>query len=125
MRSLAMILAVMTIPSKLAQLRKEKGLSQQALADAIGLHINQIKRYESGASQPSLEALKKISRALRVSIDYLVFENEELGPPDNLRLQFEAIARMPEHEQAIIKELIEGMIIKYETRRWSSAPKAS
>lgn len=115
-----MAILIMTIPGKLAQIRKEKGLSQQALADAIGLHVNQIKRYESGSSQPSLETLKKISKALRVSIDSLVFDDSEIGPDDALRLQFEAVSRMPKAEQDIILELLEGMIIKYETRRWST-----
>lgn len=110
----------MTIPGKLSGIRKEKGLSQQALADAIGLHVNQIKRYETGSSQPSLETLKKISKALRVSIDSLVFNEDEVGPSDTLRMQFQAISQMPEHEQEVILELLEGMIIKYETRRWAT-----
>ena len=115
-----MAVIFMTIPETLSRIRKDKGLSQQALADAIGLHVNQIKRYENGSSQPSLETLKKISKALRVSIDSLVFDAEDMGPSEVLRLQFEAIARMPEEEQAIILELLEGMIIKYETRRWAT-----
>lgn len=115
-----MTVFIMTIPGKLSKIRKEKGLSQQALADAIGLHVNQIKRYESGSSQPSLDTLKKISKTLRVSIDSLVFDEDEIGPSDALRLQFEAISHMPEDEQGIILELIEGMIIKYETRRWAT-----
>ena len=95
-------------------------LSQQVLADAVGLHVNQIKRYEAGTSLPSLEALKKIARTLRVSIDSLVFEEDELGPDEDLKRQFDAIARMPPEERAAIRELLEGMIIKYETRRWAS-----
>lgn len=111
---------LMSIPNKLSTIRKEKGLSQQALADAIGLHVNQVKRYETGSSQPSLDTLKKISKALRVSIDSLVFDDDEQNPPETLRLQFEAVSHMPEDEQAIILELLEGMIIKYETRRWAT-----
>jgi transcriptional regulator with XRE-family HTH domain len=32
----------------LAALRKERGLIQQALAERVGMHISQIRRYESG-----------------------------------------------------------------------------
>ena len=110
----------MSLASRIATLRKDKGLSQQAMADALGLHVTQIKRYESGSSQPSLEALKKIAKTLRVSIDSLVFDTEELTPDEDLTLQFQTIANMPEEEKAIIMELIEGMIIKYETQRWSN-----
>lgn len=111
---------IMSLASRIATLRKEKGLSQQAMANALELHVTQVKRYESGSSQPSLEALKKLAKVLRVSIDALVFDTEELTPDEDLALQFEAINHLPTKEKAIIKELIEGMIIKYETQRWSN-----
>lgn len=113
-------LTTMSIAQRLVSLRKQKGLTQQALADAIGLHITQVKRYEAGSSQPSLEALKKIARTLRVTTDSLIFEAEELEPDADLRLQFKAISNMPEEERQIVKQLLEGMIIKYEAERWSS-----
>jgi transcriptional regulator with XRE-family HTH domain len=113
-------LKTMSFAERLGALRKQKGLTQQALADAIGLHLTQVKRYEAGTSQPSVEALKKISQTLRVTIDSLVFEPEELEPDADLRLQFQAIRQMPKGERTIIQQLLEGMIIKYEAERWSS-----
>lgn len=115
--------AIMTIAKRLSDLRKNKGLTQQALADAIGLHVTQVKRYESGTSQPSLEAIKKIAQTLRVTTDFLIFEEGELEPASNLALQFKAISDMPEHEREVVQELLEGMIIKYEAERWSSKTK--
>ncbi len=50
----------------------------------------------------------------------LIFEPEELEPDTDLRLQFKAISIMPEGERQIVKQLLEGMIIKYEAERWSS-----
>lgn len=113
-------LNTMSIANRLVALRKQKGLTQQALADALGLHITQIKRYEAGISQPSLEALKKLSQTFRVTTDSLVFEPQELEPDEDLRLQFHAVKDMPDAERQVIKQLLEGMIIKYETQRWSS-----
>jgi transcriptional regulator with XRE-family HTH domain len=113
-------LTMMSIAQRLVFLRKQKGLTQQALADAIGLHITQVKRYEAGSSQPSLEALKKIAQTLRVTTDSLIFEPDELEPDEDLRLQFKAVSNMPEEERRIVKQLLEGMIIKYEAERWSS-----
>jgi transcriptional regulator with XRE-family HTH domain len=113
-------LTTMSIAQRLVSLRKQKGLTQQALAEAIGMHITQIKRYEAGSSQPSLEALKKIAQTLRVTTDSLIFEPEELEPDEDLRMQFKAVSSMPEEERRIVKQLLEGMIIKYEAERWSS-----
>jgi transcriptional regulator with XRE-family HTH domain len=113
-------LNVMSIAKRLASIRKQKGLTQQALADAIGLCVTQIKRYEAGTSSPSLEAIKKIAKTLRVTTDWLIFDEDELAADANLALQFQAISSMPETQQAVIRQLLEGMIIKYEAERWSS-----
>ena len=116
-------LITMQFAARLIQLRKQKGLAQQALADAVGLHVTQIKRYEAGATQPSLEALKKIAVTLGVTADFLLFDDTERGPDDELRLQFDVITRLDEEEKRIIRELIDGMILKYQARRWAgSAP---
>ncbi|MEW5251359.1 helix-turn-helix domain-containing protein [Microbulbifer discodermiae] len=117
------LLHLMSIAKRLAEFRKQKGLTQQALADAIGLHVTQVKRYEAGSSQPSLEAIKKIAKTLRVTTDSLIFEEGELEPETDLALQFQAIRQMPDEEKQVIKQLLEGMIIKYETARWSSRSK--
>ncbi|MDF3864915.1 helix-turn-helix transcriptional regulator [Pseudomonas denitrificans (nom. rej.)] len=115
--------STMSIAQRLVSLRKQKGLTQQALADALGLHLTQVKRYEAGTSQPSLEALKKMAQTLRVTTDSLIFEPDELEPGEDLRLQFQAVSNMPAEEQQVIRQLLEGMIIKYETQRWSSKPR--
>jgi hypothetical protein len=44
-------------------------------------------------------------------------------PEADLALQFQAITQMNTDEQAVIKQLLEGMIIKYEAERWSSKVK--
>jgi len=87
-------------------------MTQQEMADRVGLHVNQIRRYESEHAQPSLQALKKIAVGLSISLDTLVFENNERGPDEDLRLQFEAVSRMPPEDKLIVKALLEGMIIK-------------
>ena len=101
----------------LAQLRKAQNLTQQGLADAIGMHVNQVKRYEAGTAQPNLDALIRLAKVLHVSLDDLVFDENERGPSEDLALQFEAVSHMPDEERRIIKALLEGMIVKYQTRQ--------
>jgi len=38
---------------------------------------------------------------------------------DKMKLLFEAVGRLSDEEQAVIRELLEGMIVKYEARRWT------
>lgn len=111
----------MNFPARLIKIRKSQGLTQQGLADAAKLHVNQVKRYESGSAQPTLEGLIKLAQALHINLDDMVFEEGERGPSGNkMQLLFEAVERLTNEEQSIIQELLEGMIVKYEARRWIS-----
>ena len=111
----------MEFPARLAALRKKKGLTQQALANAVGIHVTQLSRYESGSSQPTLDVIRKIAVALSVSADELIFDENERGPQDDLRLQFEAVSKFTAEEKKVIKSVLEGLILKHEAQRWSSA----
>lgn len=44
------------------------GMSQEALANLIGVATNTISRWETGTYEPTLDDLEKLSRALHVSI---------------------------------------------------------
>ncbi|EGR0061508.1 TPA: XRE family transcriptional regulator [Vibrio vulnificus] len=93
----------MSLPTRLITLRKEMGLTQQQMADTIGIHVNSLKKYETGQAQPSLDALKKIALELHVSTDFLLFDAHERGPSDDLSLKLEAVSLMPEDEQMVIE----------------------
>jgi transcriptional regulator with XRE-family HTH domain len=110
----------LNFPQHLAALRKERGLIQQALAERVGMHISQIRRYESGQSQPTLDAIRKLPLALRVSADMLLFEKDERGPDEDLKLQFEAVSRLDPEEKKVIRSVIESIILRHEARRWSA-----
>jgi transcriptional regulator with XRE-family HTH domain len=114
------VLMDMTFPERLAALRKQRSLTQAVLADKVGITVLQIRRYESGASQPTLDVIRRIAIALSVSSDMLIFDEDERGPSNGLRYQFEAVSQLMEDEQAIVKEVLESLIIKYQTRRWDS-----
>ena len=111
----------MSLPVRLIALRKERGLTQQGMADTIGIHVNSLKKYEAEQAQPSLDVLKKIAKAIHVSTDFLLFEEHERSPNDEFALQFEAVSQLPQEEQNIVKEVLESLIIKYQARRWDSA----
>ena len=63
---------------KLKQLRKNKGITQQALADAIGEKRSIIANYESNNSTPGFEVLNKLSNFFNVPVGYLTGKNNSL-----------------------------------------------
>ncbi len=59
-------------PIKLMEIRKDRGFSQQNLADIIGLSVGCIAAIEQGRRKPLLITAVRIAEALNVSIDDLL-----------------------------------------------------
>jgi transcriptional regulator with XRE-family HTH domain len=129
MVSQSLLVLDMNFPERLVMLRKERGLTQQALADTVNLAVLQIRRYEGGTSQPTLDVIRRLAIALGVSADMLVFDNAEREPTDSLRYQFEAVSKLPEHEQSVVRELLDAVIVKHQVAgalaRVNNPPKES
>lgn len=102
---------------RLAALRKERGLTQQALADLVQVHLTQINRYEMGDNQPMLDVIRRLAIALTVTTDELIFGKDERGPNDDLRLQFEAISQFDEEDKELARGLLEGLILKHQAKQ--------
>ena len=111
----------MDFPKRLANLRKEKGLTQQNLTDKARIHVMQIRRYEGGESQPTVEVIRKLSVALNVTADELIFDENERDPDKELQLHFEAISKFVPEEKKIARALLEALILRYEAKSWSSS----
>ena len=58
--------------NRLKELRKEKGLSQQALANELGVHYRTLQNWENGESQIKIENAKKLADIFEVSEGYLL-----------------------------------------------------
>lgn len=115
-------LFAMSFAQRMITLRRERSLTQQGFADATGIHVQQIKRYEAGTSQPSADALKKIAKCFGVTTDWLLFEDSERGPDEDLRLQFEALGQLSPEEKSVARAVLEGLLLKHAARRFTSEP---
>ncbi len=62
----------MEFHEKLQELRKNRGLTQEELAEALYVSRTAISKWESGRGYPSIDSLKEISRYFSVSIDDLL-----------------------------------------------------
>lgn len=74
----------MSFQDQLQKLRKSKGLSQEKLAEIIGISRQAVAKWEVGQSYPDIAKLIALSDFFRVSIDKLVNDYEE-----NCKLQIE------------------------------------
>lgn len=116
--------AAMDFPDRLAELRRERGLTQAALAERAELNVSQLRRYEAGTSEPSLAALRRLAVALSVSTDLLVFGEASRGADDDqLRLAFEATRFLDVDERATVTALLEAFLARHDHRDSHEGPR--
>lgn len=62
----------MNFADKLQSYRKQKGMSQENLAEVIGVSRQAVSKWESGHSYPEMDKMIALSELFQVSLDYLV-----------------------------------------------------
>lgn len=67
----------MTIGKRIAALRKEKGLTQEELAQHMGVSGQAVSKWENDQTCPDISALPKLARLLGVTVDELLEGKEE------------------------------------------------
>lgn len=66
----------MEFNEKLQQLRKNKGLTQEELAQAIYVSRTAVSKWESGRGYPNIDSLKELSKFFSVTVDELLSPDE-------------------------------------------------
>lgn len=87
---------------RLKDLREEKGVSQQQLANILGISQGSVGNWESGIREPNFETIKKIADYFAVSTDYLLGRTDEPNQSTDQQLEGIEFALFGE-----IKELTE------------------
>ena len=79
----------MELKEKLVALRKEKGLTQLAVAERLGVSRQAISRWESGMALPSTDNLKCLGALYEVPLNYLINEATErpVSEGDNKKIE--------------------------------------
>ena len=83
----------MEFNEKLQELRKQKGLTQEELAELLYVSRTAISKWESGRGFPNIESLKAISKFFSVSLDKLLSGEEILAIAENDHKQKERTLR--------------------------------
>ena len=95
----------MTLGQRIAQKRKELGLSQEGLGEQLGVSRQAIYKWESDASLPEIEKLITLSRIFSVPVGWLlgveeVPRDEPASPPGELT----------EEQLAMVREIVDGYL---------------
>ena len=101
----------------LAELREAAGLTQQQLAEQLGVPQSNITFWERSEKPPRGEVLARLAGVLNVSADALL----RLTPPKpkrqaakgRLQLVFESAARLPRRQQEKIAEFVEAFVAQH------------
>lgn len=102
--------------NNLRLLRKQKGISQQKLADILNVSQQSIYKYENGLSEPDIQTLKAMARFFNTSIDYLVgntnfpyrmevYTKTEVTQDELRHLQI--YRNLPPHRRTIVDSILE------------------
>lgn len=67
----------MKLDEKLVRLRKEKGLTQLELAEAVKVSRQAVSKWEAGGAVPSTDNLKGLSDLFGVPVDFLLNDEDE------------------------------------------------
>lgn len=73
----------MTIADRIQSLRKQKGMSQEELADKIGVSRQAVSKWESEQSTPDLDKVVIMSELFEVTTDYLLKGIEPVSVNDH------------------------------------------
>ena len=72
--------AEMTTGEKITALRKELGMSQEALGEKLGLSRQAVSKWEADQAVPTMDNLMELSKLFGVPVDTLLRPDAELMP---------------------------------------------
>ena len=112
----------MTLGERISQCRKQLGLSQEALGEQVNVSRQAIYKWESDQAIPELDKLITLTKAFRVSIGWLVCEEEqekreaEKDPPPEPETERSGITR--EELEAYLDRLRDMASVKPKPKKW-------
>ena len=74
----------MTLGNKIAELRKEKGMTQEVLANKLGVSNQAVSKWEANQSCPDIQLLPAIADLFEISLDSLFGREEKTVVTENI-----------------------------------------
>jgi transcriptional regulator with XRE-family HTH domain len=103
-----------TIGQRIARLRKERGYSQQALAQKMGIVRVLVSDYEKGRLRPHPEIVARFALAFGVTTDEIIglkrSDSESHKPNLAIQKRMRQIEQLPSAKKRVILQTIDGFI---------------
>ena len=99
--------------ARIAGFRKDHNMTQQQLADLMGVAQQVIGSWEVGRRRVQVAQLPPLARALAVSVEDLIGEEPQSGkrgPAPKLLQQVERIQRLPKAQQRFVMQMIDTVL---------------
>lgn len=107
---------------RLAAVRRSTGLTQQQLADTLGVKRSLIDYYETRAPNPALDFIERAAAALEVTVAELlgsepVAARAKPGPASQLQRKFEQVKLLPRDKQKFILQFLDTVLASHPNKQ--------
>ena len=105
---------------RVAILRKERNMTQQELADQLGIAQQTLAHYEGARLRVPASMLPTLAGLLAVEIDELIGYQakraNKRGPAPKLQKQLERVALLPRARQQVVMDMLDGVLAQRASR---------
>jgi transcriptional regulator with XRE-family HTH domain len=100
---------------RIALMRKAHGITQQQLAQVLGVSQQTVQAYEVGRRRIQVAALPVVARTLSLSLEELFGEGQQAsrakrGPAPKWQQQIEAVAKLPRAQQRFVSQMLDTVL---------------
>jgi transcriptional regulator with XRE-family HTH domain len=102
-----------TLGKRIAQLRKQQGLTQTQLAESLDLTQQQVGHFEVGRRRVPVSLLEPLAEALAVSVEELLGREPKAkrrGPAPKLERHLEKISQLPRARQRFVLQVLDSVL---------------
>lgn len=108
----------MQIGEVIRKYRKEKNMTQEEMANRLGVTAPAVNKWENGNSLPDITLLAPIARLLNISLDTLLAFREELTPEEIRGFILEADERFEKNTYEEVFQWAKGVLEQYPNCEW-------
>jgi len=98
----------MSLGKNIRRMRRDKGWTQQQLADKAGMKLNHVSKLDQDGADPKLSTLYKLMQAFSCSPDSLLMDLNRVSTDAVLKQTLERATALPEEDKRAIITVVDG-----------------